>query len=315
MTRFEVIQRFANDARTHRDHRYTFFVLAEMWADAGRPDQFKPDFHRLLKLTTARRSNLYRWLGELDLFGYINYQKGSNQNKKLTVSFTVASSPNGTAEGLPVAQMGQRSDYASSPHETAGSSASVQHGTAEGSPVAQMGQHGSSPNETATATESQKQHNVDKPGGETATLVPTTDHLVSKAIHQDRRREGDEGKRVKGKNQKPRKMLQGCKFSDSAIFTVEAFNAAFATDATGQHADLNYYHQRVASWRDKHGDEPVRVDWISSARTFMLNDYKEGKLVTNVKPLYPHGSVSRNNTGRSRIEPAAGTKRSFGGSF
>ena len=67
-------------------------------------------------------------------------------------------------------------------------------------------------------------------------------------------------------------------FAQSAIASLEAFTAAFAgTDYAL--ADLPFYHELVASWRDKTtGEAPRRKDWVATAKRFMLNDARDNRL-------------------------------------
>lgn len=318
MTRYDIIQRFAGDNTVGRDQRYTFFVLAEMWADVGRPDQFEPSMQELIRLTKARRSNLYRWLGDLDAAGYIHYIRGGNQNRKPAIRFTFASIQNGTAEPLASSPNETAQPLASSPTETATQLAGIPTGTANHSPVAEMGQQASSRSGTAPPSIVQKRGFEDKSSTAQPDLDAYTNNLVStlNSVSQSGIQTGDEGKGVQGKNRKAtRRVPQGCLFVDSPLASLDAFKAALATDPTGQKADLDYYFQVIANWRNKAGQAPLRTDWISTARTFMLNDYREGKLVpATPKTSTPSYAIGNRNS-RSRIEPAAGGSRSFGGSW
>ena len=67
-------------------------------------------------------------------------------------------------------------------------------------------------------------------------------------------------------------------FAQSAVASLEAFTAAFAgTDYAL--ADLPFYHELVASWRDKTtGEAPRRKDWVATAKRFMLNDARDNRL-------------------------------------
>ncbi|MBJ6146373.1 hypothetical protein [Hymenobacter sp. BT559] len=67
-------------------------------------------------------------------------------------------------------------------------------------------------------------------------------------------------------------------FSQSAIASPEAFAAAFQ-GSDYELADLRHYHQLVATWRDKKtGQEPLRRDWVATAKRFMLNDAADNRL-------------------------------------
>jgi hypothetical protein len=83
-------------------------------------------------------------------------------------------------------------------------------------------------------------------------------------------------------------------FSQSAIANPEAFAAAFQ-GSDYELADLRHYHQLVATWRDKKtGREPLRRDWVATAKRFMLNDAADNrlKLASNVQPHNPAGPAA-----------------------
>ena len=67
-------------------------------------------------------------------------------------------------------------------------------------------------------------------------------------------------------------------FRQSALYAFEAFTAAF-TGTDYALADLPFYHELVASWRDKTtGEAPRRKDWVATAKRFMLNDARDNRL-------------------------------------
>jgi hypothetical protein len=68
-------------------------------------------------------------------------------------------------------------------------------------------------------------------------------------------------------------------FLKSEIGTLEAFIAAFEhTDYAL--ANLPYYFEQVATWRDrKTGEPPLRKDWEATAKRFFLNDISSNSLV------------------------------------
>lgn len=78
-------------------------------------------------------------------------------------------------------------------------------------------------------------------------------------------------------------------FTDSELAPIEAFIAAFAgTDY--ELANLRYYHELVANWR-QHGEPPRRRDWLATSKKFMLNDMQDGKLKLASSATYPRGST------------------------
>ena len=95
-----------------------------------------------------------------------------------------------------------------------------------------------------------------------------------------------------------REVLPDVPFSQSAIYDLAAFTAAFeGTDYAL--ADLRHYHQLVDTWRDKKtGLPPTRKDWIATAKRFMLNDANDNrlKLAPNVQHPGANGA-GQSNTG------------------
>ena len=78
-------------------------------------------------------------------------------------------------------------------------------------------------------------------------------------------------------------------FADSELAPIEAFIVAFAgTDY--ELANLRYYHELVANWR-QHGEPPRRRDWLATSKKFMLNDMQDGKLKLASSSTYPRGSA------------------------
>lgn len=88
MTRYEILHRFAEDERTHRDHAFTFHVLTELWAAKGQPDSIELDLGELLRILKTKRSTVFRWLAELEQFGYIIYRRAKNQHEVSTVTIS-----------------------------------------------------------------------------------------------------------------------------------------------------------------------------------------------------------------------------------
>ncbi|MBC8084411.1 MAG: hypothetical protein H7Z21_14515 [Hymenobacter sp.] len=84
-------------------------------------------------------------------------------------------------------------------------------------------------------------------------------------------------------------------FAQSEIAPLDAFRAAFAgTDY--ELADLTFYHELVASWRDKKtGEAPRRKDWVATAKRFMLNDARDNRL--KLAPGVHHATAAAGHAG------------------
>lgn len=64
-------------------------------------------------------------------------------------------------------------------------------------------------------------------------------------------------------------------FSDSEYYQFEKFEAQFI-ETDYQYCDLKYYYESVKNWAASKAVK--KVDWIATARGFMLRDKKDGKL-------------------------------------
>ena len=94
----------------------------------------------------------------------------------------------------------------------------------------------------------------------------------------------------KGPAAPPRPRRPEVPFADSELAPLDAFIAAFqGTDY--ELANLRYYHELVATWR-QHGEPPLRRDWLATAKKFMLNDMQDGKLKLATSATHPRGAAN-----------------------
>lgn len=64
-------------------------------------------------------------------------------------------------------------------------------------------------------------------------------------------------------------------FRDTPFADLDTFAAAFlGTDY--EYADLRYYHEVIRNWSDSKNNK--KIDWIATARSWMLRDKNDGKL-------------------------------------
>lgn len=342
MTRFDILQRFASDDRTHRDHAFTFLVLSEIWVNEGKPESLELVIKELVRVLKARPGSVYRWLSELDNYGFIQYRRRRNQHEKSTVVFQIAGIPDATAQpemrqqtepayipdAIAQSQMKQQTASAYIPSETAtpfGIQADAKLLVSQTMvPVSEMKQH--VPNETAdceaptqkTAIPANEGINVDNSESAQPFLEHNNNHLINDLIITTKGKvSGDDYvKGVQGKNRKREKRESGraevSPFTQSALADIVVFREAFASDSTAKAADLDHYHARLLNWRDKKGNVPERADWLATAKTFILNDYREGKLVTATTAKLLHNAKPRNHSRGAVIEPESTPGRRFG---
>jgi hypothetical protein len=87
-------------------------------------------------------------------------------------------------------------------------------------------------------------------------------------------------------------------FKESEVFDLEKFKAAF-TNSKYSTANLDYYYERVLNWSESGANK--KIDWIATARSFMITDISEGKFIT--KDFKPNGKQFNNNRQTTAITP------------
>jgi len=117
--------------------------------------------------------------------------------------------------------------------------------------------------------------------------------------------EGGAPKAKKARPSRPaRTSLPEVTFLDSELADYDAFAAAFAgTDYAL--ANLRYYHEKIAAWRQK-GEAPRRKDWVATSKQFFLNDISSNCLVLAPSTQF-HGAEPGPTDAGAR---AAGQRRS-----
>lgn len=285
MTRYEQLQRFASDERTDYKHAFLFQILTEEWVQGNKSELFQIDHNKLIKLSRLARNTYFKLVKDLAEFGYIDYQPATSRHGKTVVSFQSISTKSVLIKAVistnpvPINTCYQYKNDTDNP-------------------------------DYGPETRFYDSRNVD--------LVHNNNHLINKLDSVSYSLSDDSEKGVQGKkprtkkphvDNRPKTAFSGSPLADVAKFQ-EALQAEFPT------ADLSHYHARLANWRDKHGGLPLRADWLSTAKTFLLNDQRDDKLFTNTitKPL--NSNVNRSNTNNptgSIIQPpAANERRRFG---
>jgi len=72
------------------------------------------------------------------------------------------------------------------------------------------------------------------------------------------------------------KLIKPHLFSESPFFEFQKFESAF-TGTDYEVADLRIYYESVKNWSESEGAK--KLDWVATARNFMLRDLKENKLI------------------------------------
>jgi hypothetical protein len=102
-----------------------------------------------------------------------------------------------------------------------------------------------------------------------------------------------EKKEKKKSSAEKRKVL----FVNSRYFDLLEFKKAFSGTQYGEFADLEYYYEAVKNWSASGGHK--KLDWIATARNFMLGDKRENKLqikngIQNESTKHKFGNQTKN---------------------
>lgn len=110
------------------------------------------------------------------------------------------------------------------------------------------------------------------------------DYPIIKVRVRERETGKGEGKQVKvtgevkgGLGEKPKKHL----FVNSEFYELSKFTEAIEKDEKYICYDMAFYHESVKNWS---ANGNARIDWIATAKNFMLGDTREGK--AKLKPEY-----------------------------
>jgi hypothetical protein len=332
MTRFEMLQRFASDERTEVRHIALFHAITESWNEAGRPAQLEADHDSLIHLSRIGKTTYRKTLAELTIWSYISYQPTASRHMKSYLSFPSIVSKSDTIQQSIVSESGTVSLCIPLIVSESGMIKRVivsESGTIDSVIVSESGKvnpcilsesdtiglfyrirfrYGNTDSSTETPI-------LAKTASSGSSFLPyNNNHLIKDFTSTTKGKvSGDDcvkGVQGKKQNRAKRENQAACKFADSPLADLANFRAAFADDPTGKAANLEHYYERVLNWRDKSGKPPERADWLATTKTFMLNDYREGKLITTIKPVKYDANPRNNN--RSAIEPEPTPGRRFG---
>lgn len=123
-----------------------------------------------------------------------------------------------------------------------------------------------------------------------------TDDSVSYNIYIGKEGKGKEGIGGAAAQKKPLGLKVAHLFSDSEFFDFEKFEKEFK-GTQYEIFNLKFYHENVANWSK--GANAKKIDWISTARNFMLKDAKEHKAVMANENLLING---KQGTTKSNIQ-------------
>ncbi len=111
--------------------------------------------------------------------------------------------------------------------------------------------------------------------------------------YKDKEEEEEEDKEEEGeKNLKtPKVKVTPIMFRDSPLFDFAVFTESFSgTDYEAY--NLRYYYESVLNWSD--GSLKKKIDWLATAKNFMLSDSKAGKAALQNVDLLKNNNGNRN---------------------
>lgn len=80
-------------------------------------------------------------------------------------------------------------------------------------------------------------------------------------------------------------------FRESVFFDIEKFKSEFV-ESKYKDFNLEYYYEAVLNWSNSKGKKAV--DWIATARGFMIRDFKEGK-ASMLNQIIPQNATTTKN--------------------
>jgi hypothetical protein len=302
-----VLEKFATDERLRPTHISLYLALFQMWNAARFQNPLSINRTELMQVSKIGSANTYTdCLKELHAWGYVeyipsfnptkgslvnlySYDKGAEQAEELNLYSFHKGSNKGTDTGSDKGDaIALRPSINSINYQTDQTLETIQTGVAHAwvdEKLVASGLPGSSAKKEAKG------------------FGPRKEKMVRRTVAAKRN----------GGSVPPEKSATKLKegqaeivFAESEYADIEKFRQAFA-GTNFEAANLDFYYEAICNWRDKKtGDPPQRKDWLSTARTFMLNDYKEGKLViqptiTDAKSHHPNGNSAQSKAGKASI--------------
>ena len=337
MTRYEQLQRLADDERTEARHVALFHAITESWVTEGTKQRWEIDHKSLMQLARLKGSTYRKTLRELANWTHIDYAPTSNRHAKTAINFRVTVPYSDKVRRVATPESGAVrycNRVTTSVFTTVNGFTTPVSDTVNGftTPECNAVKPFTAPDSTTVSLFyrariwqgdivcSHPDTVLGQGLGENDnallhnTITLSTSKIISKKV--DSKVVVVKEKRVQGKKPKnaERQVLPvGCKFTESPVFEAEIFTNAFRDDDRYKGVDLGYYRERMLNWRDKTGGEPTRADWIVVARTFMLNDLKESKLkMIDTKTRSTNASRNNQRSSGQPIIPATSEKRPFG---
>lgn len=105
----------------------------------------------------------------------------------------------------------------------------------------------------------------------------------------------------RGEREKP-PPSQKILFRESFFFDIEKFKNEFL-DTKYSIYNLEFYYEKVLNWSNS--SDAKKVDWIATARNFMLGDAEKGKAILQNQNLTQNGNRNSKNTSANLADYAA----------
>ena len=297
-----VLEKFATDERLRPTHISLYLALFQMWNAARFQNPLSINRTELMQISKIGSANTYTdCLKDLHAWGYVKYIPSFNPTKGSLVNLYRYDKGAEQAEEINPCSSSKASNKGTHTGSDQGDAIAmrpsinpINYQTDQTLETIQTGVDHASVDEKLLSSTVKKDENGFSPGKE---------KMVRRTVAAKR------NARSATPEKSVRKLKQGkaeIVFAESEYADIEKFRQAF-TGTNFEAAHLDFYYEAICNWRDKKtGEPPRRKDWLSTARTFMLNDYKEGKLVTqptitDAKSHHSHGNSTQSKAGKASI--------------
>jgi hypothetical protein len=284
------LEKLAADDRCKPQHISLYMMLFHQWNGQHFPGRLKVFRSELMEDSKIGNKNTYTTcLKNLHEWGYLGYFPSSSKYHASEVALTVfigtetgkgTDTGSGTHESDTLTTVGNGADK--------GSDTGSDTGTGNGGGTTYI--NDTKPIQTNTNVSNR----LYTPTQKVEESLPQKDYLESSSTTSLDAQEPAAGRKKKVAPKK-KEASADLLFSESPYADKALFRKAFAgTDY--ESANLDYYHEVISNWSQSKAAR--KKDWIATAKNWMLNDYREGKLLTT----QPSATYGKSTQARGRTE-------------
>ncbi len=308
-----VLEKFSNDDRLRPTHISLYMALFQHWNAARFPKALSINRTELMRISRIGSAKTYtECLKELHAWGYMAYTPSYNPTKGSLVnlySFDQGSDYGSNTGNEQAAQNHYSFDKGTDYGTDKGSDQGSDTGAVKVLPpyINMLNHVNNQTDQTKETIQTGVDHAVEEEvfpadlGSKVENdFLAEKEKITHRSVDSKTKPEGAPPKEILPNRKEGKGELS---FAESDYADLEKFRQAF-TGTNFESAHLDFYYEAIGNWRDKKtGEPPRRKDWLATARTFMLNDYKEGKLV--IQPTITDAQ-SHHANGNSTKAPKAG---------